>query len=237
MFGNRLSHPRALVSAVALAGLLLGSGAYQAAAAEGGTALREQRQGTVAQASTDACTPAGANQLHCRSLTLQVFDGTERSSAHAPFRGTRVCLSLVTSTVRANTPPAEGRAAGYQEEEGCATLPAGTLQVAPHLARVRLPATTLTLEQVRCTPVGRDEAVCAVSGHRQATLSGSWTATSRLVSSHDGTHTQKGTCVETREERERRRETRAELTLDGQAQAARSSAVAHVVSRLTRQCR
>ena len=237
MVGKRFFHPRALVSAVALAGLLGGSGVRPVAAAEGPTTLREQRQGIVAQASAEQCTPVGPTQRRCRSLTLQVFDGSERSSGQAPFRGTRVCLSLVTRVVGTGTPPTAGPAAGSQEEQGCATLTVGTLHVAPQLARVQLPATALTLEQVRCTPVGRDEAVCEVIGHRQATISGSWTATSRLVSSHSSTHAQHGTCVETRAEHERRRETRAQLTLDRQAQAAQSSSVARVLSLLLQQCR
>ena len=231
MFGKRLYHPSALVSGLALAGLLFGTGARRAAAAEVPTSLREYRQGIVVTASADECAPTGNTQHHCRSVNVEVFDGTERSSAHAPFRGTRVCLSLVTYTTGA------GRSAGYDEEQGCASLPVGTLQVAPQLARVRLPATSLTLEQVRCTPVGGDEAVCEVFGRRQATIGGTWTATSRLISSRSHTHAHTGTCVETREERERRRETTAQLTLDGQAQPAQSSSVAHVFSRFIRQCR
>jgi hypothetical protein len=233
MFGKRLYQHRALVSGFALAILLFGSGASPAAAEKVRADLREQRQGTVAVASSDQCTPTGDKGLRCRSFTVDIFDGAELSSERAPFRGTRVCVSLLTYTVVEGEPQAEGN----QEERGCATLPAGTLQVARDLASVTLPATAITLEQVRCTPVGEHEAVCEVIGSRKATISGTWTATSPLISSHDRNQYRNGTCVETSEYREQRRDTTAELTLDGEAQPVQYSSVANVSSRITRQCR
>jgi hypothetical protein len=203
---NARTPRRRLAIALTVAAALFAAAAIMSAPA-GAQFLSSSQKGVAAQATWQDCVSDGPSTT-CTSTDLFAARGTEQSSETGSVRGTRVCLSVTTSSFTGD--------AGFSAESGCATTPERTLRVAGHLASATLQPTAVTLDTYECTfDETTGELTCVIVRSREVTVSANWRATGPLARSSSRSRFRVAKCIETYSTKGESREAVATGTVDG----------------------
>jgi hypothetical protein len=169
--------------------------------------VSSSQNGVWAQASWQDCMTEGALTT-CTSTDLFAARGTEKSSETSSVRGTRVCLSVTTSSFNGQD--------AFTVESGCSTTRERTLRVAGRLASATLQPTVVTLDTYECTfDEITGELTCVIVRSRAVAVSANWTATGPLARSSSRSRFRVGKCSETYSTKGESREAVAVATVDG----------------------
>jgi hypothetical protein len=175
--------------------------------APAGAQVASSQKGVTAQASWQDCITEGAVTT-CTSTELFAIQGTEKSSETGSVRGTRVCLSVTTSSFNGED--------SFSVESGCFTARDRRLRVAGRLASATLQPTAVTLDTYECTlDEITGELTCVIVRSREVTVSASWTATGPLAKSSSRSKFRVGKCTETYSSKGEFRNALTAGTLDG----------------------